>query len=336
MHKRRDLPALDLLKAFEAAARHLSFTKAGAELYLSQSAVSRQIQQLEAQLGVPLFLRRTRALLLTEAGQRYFQAVSQALRELREATARLDVAADQTIRVTTTVTFASLWLVPRLADFQEKHPGITVHLAADNAMRAIERDRLDLAIRYSTARVAGAGAVKLFGERVMPVCSPKLLARRTVARPEDLQHFVLLHYEDPASNTPWLSWDVWFEVNRTRRFAAKGTLYFSHYDQVIRAAINGQGVALGRLPLIAGLLADGTLVAPLSDTRFATDTDDRAYWLVAAASARAREPVRVFTEWLTAQAALAMREAPQPAPAAASSMKRRAKSGPRASSSCLK
>ena len=338
MHKRRDLPALDLLKAFEAAARHLSFTKAGTELYLSQSAVSRQIQQLEAQLGVPLFLRRTRALLLTDAGQRYFQAVSQALRELREATARLDAAHDQTIRVTTTVTFASLWLVPRLADFQEKHPSITVHLAADNTMRALERDRLDLAIRYSTARVAGAGAVKLFGERVMPVCSPKLIAAHPLERLEDLQHFVLLHYEGPTSTAPWLSWDVWFEASRARRMATQGTLHFSHYDQVIRAAVNGQGVALGRLPLIDGLLKDGALIAPLRAARRSTGTEDRAYWLMTAASARAREPVRIFTEWLTSQAAAAARDAIHVVPSAVrdNARKRRAKSGPRASSSCLK
>lgn len=303
MHRRRDLPALDLLKAFEASGRHLSFTKAGAELFLSQSAVSRQIQQLEEQLGMKLFVRRTRALLLTDAGQHYFRAVQQALRDLREAAARLNVAShDRTVRVTTTVTFASLWLVPRLADFQEKHPDIHVHLAADNAIRELEREGLDLSIRYSTAQVAGADAVKLFGERVMPVCSPKLLAKRRLDRPEDLQHCVLLHYEDPERTAPWLSWDVWFEVIRMKRVAARGMLYFSHYDQVIRAAINAQGVALGRLPLIASLLGDGTLVAPFRDARFSTHSEDRAYWLITSGAARTRPQVQKFTQWLTAQA----------------------------------
>lgn len=325
MYKRRDLPSLDLLKAFEASARHLSFTKAGAELFLSQSAVSRQIQQLESQLGVRLFLRRTRALLLTDAGQRYFHAVAQTLKELREATARLDATShDRTVRVTTTVTFASLWLVPRLADLQEKHPETTVHVAADNTIRNLEREGLDLSIRYSTAGLAGPGAVKLFGERVMPVCSPKLLAARTLERPEDLQHFVLLHYDDPGHSAPWLSWDVWFEVIKMKRVAAKSTLSFSHYDQVIRAAVNGQGVALGRLPLIASLLADGTLVTPFRDARFSTDSEDRAYWLIAAESARAREPVQTFVKWLTGQAAAAEPEAIHAAPPAArhSAMKR--------------
>lgn len=304
MRNRRDLPALDLLKAFEAAARHLSFTKAGAELFLSQSAVSRQIQQLEAQLGVPLFLRRTRTLLLTEAGQRYYRAVTQALDGLREATARLNAGLeDRTVRVTTTVTFASLWLVPRLVHFQEQHPEITVHLAANNSIRDLEREGLDVSIRYSTPHIAGPAAIKLFGEQVTPVLSPKLLARRALEQPEDLQHFVLLHYEDPEHTSPWLSWDVWFEVIRMKRIAPKGTLYFSHYDQVIRAAVNGQGVALGRLPLIDGSLADGTLVAPLRDPRYATHSEDRAYWLVTSGMARTRPSVATFTQWLLAEAA---------------------------------
>jgi len=304
MRKRRDLPSLELLKGFEAAARHLSFTKAGAELFLSQSAVSRQIQQLEAQLGVQLFFRRTRALLLTDAGQRYFRDVGQALQQLREATLRLDAAPQgKTVTVTTTVTFASLWLVPRLANFQEQHPEIAVHVAADNAIRELEQERLDVSIRYSTRRLAGRGAVKLFGECVVPVCSPKLLTKRALDKPEDLADFVLLHFEDPQHSTPWLSWDVWFEVMKMKRVAPKGTLGFSHYDQLIRAAINGQGVALGRLPLIGALLQDGTLVTPLRAARYSTNSEDRAYWLIATQSAQARPAVQTFVQWLYQQAA---------------------------------
>jgi DNA-binding transcriptional LysR family regulator len=304
MRKRRDLPSLELLKGFEAAARHLSFTKAGAELFLSQSAVSRQIQQLEEQLGVQLFFRRTRALLLTDAGQRYFRDVGQALEQLREATLRLDAASQgKTVTVTTTVTFASLWLVPRLADFQEQHPEIAVHVAADNAIRALDQERLDVAIRYSTRQLAGRGAVKLFGECVVPVCSPKLLTKRALDKPEDLADFVLLHFEDPQHSTPWLSWEVWFEVTKMKPVVPKGMLRFSHYDQLIRAAINGQGLALGRLPLIGALLQDGTLVTPLHAARYSANSEDRAYWLIAAQSARARPAVQTFMRWLSEQAA---------------------------------
>lgn len=310
MHRTRDLPALDLLKAFEAAARHLSFTKAAADLFLSQSAVSRQIQQLEEQLGVQLFLRRTRALLLTDAGQRYYRDVSQVLQQLRDATARLSApAAAKTVTVTTTVTFASLWLVPRLTDFQQRHPDLNVHVAADNTLHDLERDRLDVSIRYAPRRLAGRGAVKLFGERVVPVCSPGLLAKRRLERPSDLGDFVLLHFEDPVQPTPWLTWDVWFEVMKTRPVAAKGQLRFSHYDQLVRAAASGQGVALGRLPLIGGLLEDGVLVMPLRDPRFAAAAEDRAYWLVVSQAARTRSEVQTFAQWLREQAGVPAKHA---------------------------
>src|SRR5512145_2646961 len=155
MH-RRDLPAsLDALRGFEAAARLLSFTAAAAELFLTQSAVSRQVQQLEEQLGVKLFERRTRALALTEAGTQYYRQVSAALNQLREATAAVRANTTQIVRVTTTVTFASLWLVPRLAAFQAKHGDVSVHVVADNSVRDLERLALDVAIRYCPASVAG-------------------------------------------------------------------------------------------------------------------------------------------------------------------------------------
>lgn len=309
----RDLPSLDLLKAFEAAARLLSFTRAGAELFLSQSAVSRQIQQLEAQLGVPLFLRRTRALLLTEAGQRYYRDVSQALHQLREAGASLAATrGDRVVTVTTAMTFASLWLVPQLADFQQQHPDIAVHVAADNAVRDLERERMDVAIRYSTRALAGPGALRLFGERVLPVCSPRLLEQHALREPADLRHFVLLNFEDPQQLTPWLTWDVWFEVMQLPLPAAKSMLRFSHYDMMLRAALNGQGVALGRLPLIASMLEDGSLLAPLAGARYSASTRDRAYWLMATAAAGERPEVQTFMRWIRTRAALLAKETPAP------------------------
>src|SRR5512139_1171760 len=148
MHS-RDLPAsLDLLRGFEASARLLSFTAAASELFLTQSAVSRQVQQLEEQLGVKLFERRTRALVLTDAGDRYFRDVSKALNQLREATAAVRAKTTPVVRVTTTLTFASLWLVPRLASFQKEHEEISVHVVADNTVRDLERNALDVALRY--------------------------------------------------------------------------------------------------------------------------------------------------------------------------------------------
>lgn len=312
MYKPPDLPSLDLLKAFEAAARHLSFTRAGAELFLSQSAVSRQIQQLETQLGLPLFIRRTRALLLTEAGQRYYRDVNQVLHQLREAGANLNVAADSRIvTITTTVSFAALWLVPHLADFQQQHPEIETRIAADNIVRDLERDRMDVAVRYSTRKVAGAGATRLFGERVLPVCAPKLLGKNKLRAPEDLSRFVLLQFDDPTQLTPWLTWHVWFEAMKVAAPVPKGVLHFSHYDMMVRAAINGQGIALGRLPLIGSLLDDGTLVAPLTEARYSTMAQDRAYWLMVTPAAQKRPEVRTFMTWLAEKTAPLAKKAAQ-------------------------
>lgn len=303
MTRQRDLPAsLDLLRGFEAAARLLSFTAAASELFVTQSAVSRQVQQLEEQLGVKLFERRTRALVLTDAGELYAREVTKALNALREATAAVRASTTPVVRVTTTVTFASLWLVPRLARFQARHADISVHVVADNTMRDLERNALDLAIRYSPEAAAGAGAERLFGEHVAPVASPALLKGRGVRMPEDLLRLPLLELDDPALSAPWLSWKVWCEAMKLERPRENRGLAFSHYDQMIHAAIAGQGVALGRFPLVDPFLADGRLVLPLKGRQYATQAT-RAYWLIVPAPAARRAEVKVFTDWLRDQVA---------------------------------
>ena len=197
MNQRNPLPSLDLLKGFEVVARHLSFTKAAAELYVTQSAVSRQIRQLEEHLGVRLFERRTRAVVLTEAGYRYYTELTPLLRQLTELTQKVTATRAETrVRVTTTLTVASLWLVPRLAAFQEKNPDVHVHVIADNLMRDLDRDGFDLAIRYSTHAEAGAAALKLFDETLAPVCSPELAKRAKLKRLADVDRVPLIHFND--------------------------------------------------------------------------------------------------------------------------------------------
>lgn len=302
MHKARDLPALDLLRTFEASARHLSFTKAGQELFLSQSAISRQIAMLESQLGVQLFLRRVRSLLLTEAGQAYYRDVGDVLQRLRDATARLSrPQSNGVLTVTTSMTFASLWLVPRLADFQRVHPGISVHLVADNAIRDPKSAGIDVSVRYSTRELAGPGAEKLFGERVVPVCSPALVQRNPLSDPMDLQDFTILHFEDPDGRGLWLSWEVWLEVMGIRSFKPKASLRFSHYDQMMRAALDGQGIALGRVPLVEPWIREGRLVMPLKEKRYSINAKNRAYWLLTSPLAARRSHVQAFTSWLKGQ-----------------------------------
>lgn len=303
MHRQRDLPtSLDLLRGFEASARLLSFTAAASELFLTQSAISRQVQQLEEQLGVKLFERRTRALVLTDAGDRYYRDVSKALEQLREATAAVRVQSTPVVRVTTTLTFASLWLVPRLAGFQKEHADISVHVVADNVVRDLDRNSLDVALRYCLEEAAGPGAEKLFGEQVAPVAAASLLRGQRVRGTEDLLRLPLIELEDPNGNALWLSWKVWCEAMGVARPRTSRGLTFSHYDQVVQAAVAGQGVALGRFPLLDPFLAQRRLVLPLKAKQYAT-LARRAYWLVGAPGAAQRPEVKTFMTWLRRQVA---------------------------------
>jgi DNA-binding transcriptional LysR family regulator len=291
---------MDLLVGFEAAARHLSFTKAGEELFLTQSAVSRQIKDLEDELGVALFHRRHRALLLTEAGKQFYAATAQVLTTMRSATDRLRTqAGKKALSVTTTHSFAALWLIPRLAGFTRTHPGVDVRITAETRVQDLERDGLDLAIRHGPASLAGSHAIRLFGERVFPVCSPELLKSNPLKKPADLVRHVLLQYDDPEGRHPWLHWKAWLEVAGIPELRPARTLSFSGYEQIIPAALAGHGVALGRTPLVRDLLASGELVAP-----FASSADPaRAYYVVVSQNAAARPEVAGFVAWLKQEAA---------------------------------
>jgi LysR family transcriptional regulator, glycine cleavage system transcriptional activator len=289
------LPPLELLRSFESAARHLSFTLAAKELFVTQSAVSRAIQALERHLGTPLFHRRHRALLLTESGRQLHYAAVEALERLRDACRRIRAVEDSgTLTVTTTVSFASLWLVPRLPDFREQNPEVEVRIDADNANSDLEREGIDVAIRYCPPKGVPPGTMRLFGESVFPVCSPKLLRSRRPKTPEDIQRQVLLHYDEPSARSPWLQWNVWFEVMRLKPLPLSAGLRFSHYDQVMQAAIAGQGFALGRSPLVLRLIKQGQLVAPF----VGHTASSRAYFVLTAAGARERPAVRRFVAWL--------------------------------------
>src|SRR5437660_2233648 len=300
MRNRNVMPSLDLLQGFEAAARHLSFTKAGAELFLTQSAVSRQMKELEEQLGVALFHRRHRALALTDAGQQFYAAAAQVLTTMRTATSRLKAqSGKRPLSLTTTHSFAALWLIPRLAGFTRTHPGVDVRITADTRVQDLERDGLDLAIRHGPASLAGPNAVRLFGERVFPVCSPKLLKANPLRQPADLKKHTLLQYDDPDARHPWLHWKTWLEVAGVPELRPAATLSLSGFEQIIPAAIAGHGVALGRSPLVKDLLAEKKLVAP-----FKTAADlARAYFVIPATAAAGRAEVKDFIEWLKAEAA---------------------------------
>ncbi|HYF57912.1 MAG TPA: transcriptional regulator GcvA [Burkholderiaceae bacterium] len=297
---RSDLPPLELLRTFEAAARHLSFTLAAAELFVTQSAVSRQIRALEDDLGTPLFERRHRALALTDAGRLLHGATLDVFERLRDATRRLRRSGGRrSVTVTTTVAFAALWLVPRLPRFTAAHPEVDVRISATNRRLDLARDDIDLAVRFLPAAPGNGEA--LLGDSVAPVCSPALLRdpARPLREPADLRRHVLLATMDTDSRSPTAEWPEWFEAVGVPGLEPAGTLHFSQYDLLANAAIAGQGVALGRLPLLRDALRRGELVVP-----FGRETaSPRAYYLIPAPHARGDAPVEAFLAWLRAEAA---------------------------------
>lgn len=292
-----DVPPLDPLLAFEAAARNLSFTKAGEELFITQSAVSRQVQQLEEYLGVKLFERRTRAILLTQPGQMFYRAVKDSLQTLHDSARALRGAPESNMLVVaTTPAFASLWLIPRLTSFTSKHPVVDVRISAANEIVNLERAGVDLAIRYVPTESAAGGQL-LFGETAFPVCSPQLAANRAkpLKVPADLRNHVLLCFDDPRA--AWIDWQLWFHALGLGELRPAGRLHFSHYDQLIQSAVAGQGVAIGRQPLVRRLLREKKLVAPLKQKV----ASSRAYFLIQPTSAQAKPQVQAFAAWLLEQ-----------------------------------
>ncbi len=251
---RAELPRLDLLRSFEAAARTLSFTLAADELFLTQSAVSRQIQQIEAGLGVPLFVRRHRALELTEAGRVMQRAVIDCLERLRDATALVRSAtALRQVSITTTPGFASIWLIPRLAKFTANHPQVDVRMSATLDVLDLARTQIDIAVRFCP--ISDGFGPPLFEETVLPVCSPVLLrdADNPLKKPADLANHTLLTIDMPATFGPMTDWEPWLEVMGVPALRMKNTLRFSHYTDSVSAAVAGQGVAIGRFPLLMNI-----------------------------------------------------------------------------------
>jgi LysR family transcriptional regulator, glycine cleavage system transcriptional activator len=296
----RILPPLDLLKGFEAAARHLSFTRAADELFLTQSAVSRQILALEEFLGVPLFERRHKSLALTEAGALYLRAIGPVLDQVRDATQRVrEIRTGHVLTVTTTISFASTWLVPRLSRFRKLEPRIDVRIKATHEVVDLDREGIDLAIRDLPEHAVPKGAVRLMGEHLAAVCSPGYLrearaARRPLAAPADLRHHILLVMHDPQGKWPWISWRAWLEAMGVEELTPTGTLAFDYYDQVINAAMHGQGVALGRMSLAGHYLREKQLVALFGREQKLA----RAFHVVFAREARERPEVARFLDWL--------------------------------------
>lgn len=290
----RRLPPLNALRAFEAAARHLSFTRAAHELNVTQAAVSHQVKALEARLGLALFRRLNRALILTEDGQAYLPPVRDAFDAIAEATRRLEARlSGGALTVSTMDSFAAAWLVPRLGRFRAAHPDIDVRITITDRLVDFVRDDVDLGIRYGRGHYPGLRVVRLLTEDIFPVCSPALLRGDNPLRtPADLCHHTLLHDDMREDWRMWLMAAGVAGVDPTRGPA------FSHSHLVLQAAADGQGVALGRGALVAHDLAAGRLVKPFDISLAA----DYAYYVVTLEAAAAQPKIAAFRDWLLEEA----------------------------------
>lgn len=290
------------LRAFLAVARHLNFRAAADELALTQSAVSRQIQSLEDEVGMPLFLRHSRAVELTGAGAQLLHSVQPAL-EAIDATVRQirQTAGRKSVAITTWASFAAMWLIPRLEAFQRTHPDIDIRIDTGDAVLDLETTDVDLAIRYS-ASVIDPGAQSLFGEELVLVASPALLKNGPPLRkPADAAHFTLIETGDVhrMPQLEWLSWQRWFAANGCDQLQPPRWLYFNYAHQIVQAALAGQGLAIARLPLVADALAAGDLIEVLPKHRLASPL---SYWLLQGPRSGARPEVQAFCQWLLNQA----------------------------------
>lgn len=308
--------AVGTLRAFEAVARRLNFRAAADELHLTQPAVSRQIRGLEDEIGAPLFLRGTRHVELTGAGTALLRSVLPLLTQL-DATVRQirSTQRRQPVAVTTFASFASLWLLPRLPDFQAAHPAIDIRISATDALAELDDPELDLALRYCHPDEVPGGSSELFGEMLTPVASPALLARQPLAAPADLARHTLLEEDDSRPSAAYLSWRHWLRLQAPFGLEPRGWIYLNYTYQQVQAALAGQGVALARMALVQESLARGDLVEPFGASgRVASPF---GYWLVRWPGRRERPALAAFEAWLLAQAAATRTAVAQAAPASA-------------------
>lgn len=290
------LPPLNALRAFEAAARHLSITVAAEELHVTPGAVSRQIRALEQGLGVQLLHRGHRQISLTRTGEDYYRAVTRAMEDLREATRRLNKRARRRqLKVRAYTTFAMRWLIPRLSSFHAANPGIEVLLTASLDPVDFRREDIDGAIRLGDGKWPGANAYRLVSNILVPVCSPALLsAGPKVKRPADLQHQTLLHSIARPDD-----WSHWLRAARADNAVdARGGMTFQSSAMAYAAAVEGQGFAMAQRFLVAADLDAGRLVAPFRQT---VDMGDFTYYLLTPADRKESASMAVFRQWLLAQ-----------------------------------
>ncbi|HKG74009.1 MAG TPA: transcriptional regulator GcvA [Aestuariivirgaceae bacterium] len=290
----RRLPPLNSLPSFEAAARHLSFSKAAEELHVTHGAVSRAVRHLETQLGVQLFTRKVRSVALTTLGASYAAEVRQSLDHLAAATLAMSGQQSSVLTVSTLDAFASKWLVPRLFKFRLAHGGIDIRLSTSEKLADFVSDGIEIAIRYGRGQYPGVRSELLMQEDLSPVCSPALLdGPHPLRNPTDLIYHTLIHDDFP------IDWAMWLRMAGIEGIDPhKGPSFYAS-EHVVQAAVQGEGVALGRSSLVDDDIAAGRLVRPF-EFRLSAGL---AYYLVYPPGALKRQKVKNFRDWIMEEVA---------------------------------
>jgi LysR family glycine cleavage system transcriptional activator len=292
------LPPLNALKAFEAAARHESFTRAAEELCVTQGAVSHQVKALESELAIKLFNRERQRLIITEAGRDYLTVVRDALDRIAIGTERLLQRQNAgVLTVSTSPDFAAKWLVHRLGHFAEAHAGIDLRVSATMHHVDFAREDVDMAVRHGDGNWPGLDAAQLSSEQLFAICSPKLVSVRRLRKPADLLKFPLIHLDSRAD------WTKWLRVAGISDTDAKHGPVLNRASMVIDAAINGQGIALARTTLAAWDLINGRLVRPFAEALRLSKT----YWIVCPKATSNVPKIVTFRDWLLAEASQDLR-----------------------------
>jgi LysR family glycine cleavage system transcriptional activator len=300
--------AVGPLRAFEAVARRSSFSAAAEELHLTQPAISRQIKGLEDELGAPLFLRATRSVELTVAGTQLLRGVIPLLQRLDTTVRQIRSARGRRhVSITTFASFASLWLLPRLALFQRDHPDIDIRVSASDVLVELDDPDIDLALRYCHPDVAPAGATRLFGEVVTPAVGRGLAEQAArgqaapLSEPADLAGHTLIEGDNIQASSAFRSWRSWLREQGLAQLEPQRELVLNYDYQKVQAALSGQGVMLARMPLVAESLERGELVEPFGVAGRMPSV--YAYWLIEFNNGQpARPEVALFSSWLVAQA----------------------------------
>jgi len=287
------------LSTFSIAARHLSFTKAAQEMHLTQGAVSQQIRQLEERLGLTLFVRYHRRLELTVAGARLAVQLNHSFHEINELISELQE--DETSNILTVSvmpSFATKWLIPRLGSLQDAYPDLQLRIQANDREVNFQRDRIDVAIVHSHVHGSKGHIIPLMKDKVFPVCSPAFAKLRSLTEPNQLSQVPLLNDDSEwRFSSPYAEWEKWLHLAESKGIKPSRGISFNRGDLAVQAAIAGQGVALGRTPLVMDDIQHGRLVAP-----FTPVLDEGYVYLFACPEIqRQREPVQQLLKWLVGE-----------------------------------